>query len=219
MDLTRESSPAAGRDVVDLTRESSEDEAAQPAAAAADRAGAVDDASDVTPKAKRTLSASADYARDDQTDTPREKQARLEGVAAALARTEHAATVAETGAMDASIVADGDEPDDAASFVSIFQASDSTMATSEASDCTMVMVRAQLEYIGPARVCDQLPAVFVLRPEVREMLVGRDCRGGLILNSSEQPNMISPQHAKLCWNESDGLWTVHRQLFLTGRVI
>jgi len=150
---------------------------------------------------------------------PREKQARLEGVAAALARTEHAATVAETGAMDASIVADGDEPDDAASFVSIFQASDSTMATSEASDCTMVMVRAQLEYIGPARVCDQLPAVFVLRPEVREMLVGRDCRGGLILNSSEQPNMISPQHAKLCWNESDGLWTVHRQLFLTGRVI
>jgi hypothetical protein len=92
VDLTRESSPAAGRDVVDLTRESSEDEAAQPAAAAADRAGAVDDASDVTPKAKRTLSASADYARDDQTDTPREKQARLEGVAAALARTEHAAT-------------------------------------------------------------------------------------------------------------------------------
>ena len=82
------------------------------------------------------------------------------------------------------------------------------------------MIRAQLEFTGPsAMVWDQLPAVFVLRPEVGEMFVGRDCRGGLILNSSEQPNMISRQHAMLCWNESDGLWTVHRQLFLTGRVI
>ena len=221
---TRQSTGSAPkRDVVvGLTRESSEDEAAQPAAAAADRVGAVDDASDGTPKAKRTLSASADDARDVQADTPRAKQARVEGVAAAMARTEHAATVAETGAMDASCpVADGDELSDEdtrsgaddASSVSIFQASDSTTATS-------VMIRAQLEFTGPsAMVWDQLPAVFVLRPEVGEMFVGSDCRGGLILNSSEQPNMISRQHAMLCWNESDGLWTVHRQLFLTGRVI
>ena len=70
---TRQSTGSAPkRDVVvGLTRESSEDEAAQPAAAAADRVGAVDDASDGTPKAKRTLSASADDARDVKADTPR----------------------------------------------------------------------------------------------------------------------------------------------------